>query len=253
MAKILAGKVALVTGAARGLGLENARQIGALGAVVLVGARDGAKAAAAAGQLRAEGCEALGLKLDVTSEFDREAAYRHIDSKHGVLDILINNAAVWLESQSASSPPPPNGTSMISADVLRRTFEANFFGPVQLTQKLPPLIRKSTAGRIVNVSSILGSLTLHADPSSSIYDYKVFAYDSSKTALNAFTVHFAHELRDTPIKVNSIHPGWVRSEMGGDDAYLDIVEGSHTAVRLACLPDDGSTGGFFFEDETLPW
>jgi len=253
MTKKLAGKVALVTGAARGLGLETARQLGALGSFVLVGARDVTKASAAAGQLRTAGYEAHGLKLDVTSDADREAAYRHIESKHGVLDILINNAAVLLELPSASSPPSPDGTSTLSIDILRRTFEANFFAPVQITQKLLPLIRNSASGRIVNVSSNLGSLTLHSDPASTTYGFKVFAYGSSKTALNAFTVHLAHELRDTSIKVNSIHPGWVRSEMGGDSAILDIADGCRTAIRLACLPEDGATGGFFFEDEILPW
>lgn len=249
MTKILVGKVALVTGASRGLGLETARQLGALGAVVLVGVRDATKASATAGQLRAEGYDAHGLKLDVTSDTDREAAYRHIDSNHGVLDILINNAAVFLELPNASLQPLPDGTSTLPIDILRQTFEANFFAPVQLTQKLLPLIRNSASGRIVNVSSIVGSLTLHSDPAR----LKVFAYGSSKTALNVFTVHLAHELRDTSIKVNSIHPGWVRTEMGGDSAILDIADGCRTAVRLACLPDDGPTGGFFFEDKTLPW
>jgi NAD(P)-dependent dehydrogenase (short-subunit alcohol dehydrogenase family) len=251
MTKILAGKVALVTGANRGLGLETARQIGTLGAVVLVGARDATKASAAAKQLRAEGCEAHGLKLDVISEADREAVYRHIDSKHGVLDILINNAAVFLELPNASLQPLPDGTSTLSIDILRQTFEANFFAPVQLTQKLLPLIRNSASGRIVNVASIVGSLTLHSDPASTVL--RVFAYGSSKTALNVFTVHLAHELRDTSIKVNSIHPGWVRTEMGGDSANLDIADGCRTAVRLACLTEDGPTGGFFFEDKMLPW
>ncbi|MGB7135070.1 MAG: SDR family NAD(P)-dependent oxidoreductase, partial [Acidobacteriaceae bacterium] len=129
----------------------------------------------------------------------------------------------------------------------------NFFGVIQLTQKLLPLIRKSPAGRIVNLSSILGSLTLHADPSSPIYNAKAFAYDASKAALNSFTVHLAHELRDTKIKVNSAHPGWVKTDMGTDAAPMEIPDGAKTGVRLALLPDNGPTGGYFHMNDALPW
>ena len=138
-------------------------------------------------------------------------------------------------------------------EILRKTFETNFFAVVALTQTLLPLIRKSPAGRIVNLSSILGSLTLHSDPSSGIYDMKAFAYDASKTALNAFTVHLAQELRDTPIKVNSAHPGWVKTDMGGAAAPMEVSEGGKTSVQLATLPDDGPTGGYFHLGEPLPW
>jgi NAD(P)-dependent dehydrogenase (short-subunit alcohol dehydrogenase family) len=138
-------------------------------------------------------------------------------------------------------------------EILRETFETNFFGTVALTQRLLPLLRKAFAARIVNVSSILGSLTLQSDPSSKIYSHKVFAYDASKTALNAFTVHLAHELRDTPIKVNAAHPGWVRTEMGGEEADLDISEGGKTSAWLATLPADGPTGGYFHLEQRLPW
>ena len=132
-------------------------------------------------------------------------------------------------------------------------FDTNFFAPIALTNVLLPLLRKSTAGRIVNLSSILGSLTLHADPASPIYQAKSFAYDASKTALNAFTVHLAYELRDTPIKVNSAHPGWVKTDMGGDSAPMEIEDGSKTSVALATLPADGPTGGFFHLGQPLPW
>jgi NAD(P)-dependent dehydrogenase (short-subunit alcohol dehydrogenase family) len=138
-------------------------------------------------------------------------------------------------------------------DLLRQTFETNFFAVVALTQTLLPLIRKSPAGRIVNLSSVLGSLTLHAEPSSGIYASKAFAYDASKTALNAFTVHLAQELRNTKIKVNSAHPGWVKTDMGGADAPLDVVTGAQTSIQLATLPDDGPTGGYFHMGQTLPW
>jgi NAD(P)-dependent dehydrogenase (short-subunit alcohol dehydrogenase family) len=138
-------------------------------------------------------------------------------------------------------------------EVLRETFETNFFGTVALTQRLLPLIRKSRAGRIVNVSSIMGSLTLHSDPSSPIYGYNVFGYDTSKAALNSFTIHLAHELRGTSIKVNSAHPGWVKTDMGGGGADLEVSEGGKTSAQLALLPSNGPTGGFFHMGQSLPW
>ena len=124
---------------------------------------------------------------------------------------------------------------MFPLDLLHKVFETNFFAQVALTKTLLPLIKKSPAGRIVNLSSILGSLTLHADPNSPIYNAKSFAYDASKTALNAFTVHLAYELRDTNIKVNSAHPGWVKTDMGGDQAPMELSEGGKTSAALATL------------------
>jgi NAD(P)-dependent dehydrogenase (short-subunit alcohol dehydrogenase family) len=252
MIHTLTGVVALITGAAKGLGLETARQLGRLGALVVVGARNAVQAETAAKLLCSEGIQAEFVKLDITEEADRRAAYEQIAQRHGKLDILINNAGVWLESESASKPPQ-NETSTLSIDILRKTFEVNFFAAVLLTQHMLPLIRNAPNGRIVNVSSMLGSLTLHSDPNSLVYSNKIFAYDASKTALNAFTVHLAHELRDTSIKVNSIHPGCVRSDMGGAAADLDLEAGSRTSVGLATLPNDGPTGGFFFFHDSLPW
>jgi NAD(P)-dependent dehydrogenase (short-subunit alcohol dehydrogenase family) len=118
---------------------------------------------------------------------------------------------------------------------------------------LLPLIRKAPAGRIVNLSSILGSLGEHSNPKSPIYGFKVFAYNSSKTALNAFTVHLAHELKNTKIKVNSAHPGWVKTAMGGEAAPMEVSEGGKTSAELALLPEDGPTGSFIHRGETLPW
>jgi NAD(P)-dependent dehydrogenase (short-subunit alcohol dehydrogenase family) len=138
-------------------------------------------------------------------------------------------------------------------ETLRETFETNVFAVIDLTQRLLPLIRKSAAGRIVNVSSAQGSLAQLAPKGSPIYATKTFSYDASKTALNSFTLHLAHELRGTKIKVNSIHPGWVRTDMGGELAPLDLVEGARTSVRLATLGDDGPTGGYFHMDLALPW
>ena len=144
-------------------------------------------------------------------------------------------------------------SSTVSAQVLRDTFETNFFAVVALTQKLLPLVRKAPEGRIVNLSSILGSLTLHSLPDSPIAFAKAFAYNASKTALNAFTVHLADELRDTPIKVNSAHPGWVKTQMGGDAAPMEVVDGGKTSAQLALLDGKGRTGGFVHAGESLPW
>jgi NAD(P)-dependent dehydrogenase (short-subunit alcohol dehydrogenase family) len=246
----LNGKVAFITGANRGLGLETARELGKRGIIVVIGSRDSKKGEAAAAELRDEGISAEGLGFDVTKPRDHQKAYDYFAKKYSRLDILVNNAGVWKESQAGSAP---NQTSAVSPETLRETFTTNFLAPVALTQKLLPLIRKAPAGRIVNVSSILGSLTLHSDPNSPIYDFKTFAYDASKAALNSFTVHLAHELRDTQIKVNSAHPGWVKTEMGGPDAPMELSEGGKTSAQLATLADDGPSGGFFHLGQRLPW
>lgn len=240
-------KVALITGANKGIGLETARQLGKLGVTILAGARDLKKGEEAAEVLRGIGVDARAVKLDVVSEADRAAVAKLIEKDFGRLDILINNAAVMLD------PRTGNATSTTPMAVLRDTFEPNLFAVVALTQALLPLIRKSPAGRIVNLSSILASLSLHATPGSPIYDAKTFAYDASKSALNAFTIHLAHELRETKIKVNSAHPGWVKTDMGGEGAQMEIIDGAKTSVELATLADDGPTGGFFHLGKALPW
>lgn len=240
-------KIALITGANKGLGFEMARQLAQAGTTVVLGARDPQKGEAAAEKLRGEGYDAQFVKLDVNKAEDHAAAAEWLQKKYGRLDILINNAGISAEELGSGT------TSKTTADVLHRTFETNFFGPVALTQKLLPLLQKSDAGRIVNMSSILGSQTLHADPNSPIYGFKALAYDASKAALNSFTIHLAYELRDTKIKVNSAHPGWVKTDMGTDAAPMEIPEGGKTGVALALLGEDGPSGGFFHLGETLPW
>ena len=247
------GRIAFITGANRGLGLETARDLGKLGIVVVLGSRDAKKGEVAAAKLRDEGITAESLGFDVTKSQDHRKAYDYFAKKYGRLDILVNNAGVWRESDTSSPTSMPKPASEVSPEILHETFETNFFATVGLTQKLLPLIREAPSGRIVNVSSILGSLTLHADPSSPIYPFKVFAYDASKAALNAFTVHLAHELRDTRIKVNSAHPGWVKTDMGGPNATMEVSEGGKTSAQLATLPDDGPSGGFFHLGQPVPW
>ena len=243
-------KIAFITGGNRGLGLQTALALKDA-AKVVIGSRDAKQGEQALEKLRAAGADADVLGFDVTSPASHQAAFDYFDSKYGRLDILVNNAGI------AGGPFPGTGPEHSAAEVplelLRRVFETNFFAQVAVTEALLPLIRKSAAGRIVNLSSILGSLTLHATPGSPIYDAKTFAYDASKTALNAFTIHLAYELRKTKIKVNSAHPGWVKTDMGGPQAPMELEESAKTSAWLATLPDDGPTGGFFHLGKPLPW
>ncbi|MEF3089778.1 SDR family oxidoreductase [Raoultella scottii] len=245
-------KVALVTGGARGLGLEISRQLAALGAHVIIGTRDERKARQVANELRGQGGKVSALRLDVTREADRQAACAEIDRAYGRLDILINNAGILLDSPDGGTPAtrPP---SEAPADAVRDTFEANFFAPVFLTQALLPLLRRSTAGRVVNVSSIRGSLAHLSDPHSPVYPIRALGYDTSKAALNAFTILIAEELRGTPIKINAVHPGWLQTSMGGERADMSVASGARTVIRYACIGEEGPTGGFFFQDQRLPW
>jgi NAD(P)-dependent dehydrogenase (short-subunit alcohol dehydrogenase family) len=242
-----AKKVALISGANKGIGFETARQLGKQGYTILLGARDLAKGETAAAELKKDGIDVRPVKLDVVNEADLKAVGEKIEREFGKLDVLVNNAGVSFEGFGSNEP------SKTPVDVLRKTLDTNFFAVVAVTQALLPLLKKSDAGRIVNVSSILGSLTLQATEGSPIYDFKAFAYDTSKAALNSFTIHLAHELKGTKIKVNSAHPGWVKTDMGTDAAPMEIVDGAKTEVQLATLAADGPSGGYFHMGETLPW
>lgn len=238
-------KIALITGGNKGLGLETARQLGGRGVTVLVGARDLDKGEQAAEKLRSMGVDARAIKLDVLNEADIQQAADTIAKDYGRLDILINNAGVNYETLGE------NTTLNVSEQDLRKTFDTNFFAVVNVTRAMLPLLEKSASGRIVNLSSILGSLTLHSKPGG--LGTMGLAYDSSKTALNAFTIHLAAAVKGTGIKVNAAHPGWVKTDMGTSAAPLEIEDGAKTQVQLALLPDDGPTGGFFHLGETIPW
>ena len=186
------------------------------------------------------------MVIDLAAPATFEKARKLIEERFGRLDVLINNAGI-------GEPEDFQRTAEnVSIETLRRTFETNFFGLVDLTQRLLPLLRRSEHPRIVNQSSILGSLTEHSDPNSVIGDVHALAYDASKTAVNAFTVHLAKILRGSSIKVNSAHPGSVKTDMNpmGD---LSLEDGARTAVILAILGDDGPSGGFFHDGKTLPW
>lgn len=236
----MSDKVALITGANKGIGLEIARQLGKQGIIVLLGARSIHKAEQAAAALRAEGISAYPIELDVANAGHIRNAADQIRGVHGKLDILVNNAGVYLDHEGND------------AEVMRRSMEVNFIGAYALTVALLDLLKISPAGRIVNQSSILGSM-------STILNDEMYgrasapAYTASKAALNAWTAQLSIQLRGTSVKVNACHPGWVKTDMGGPGAMMEIHEGAESAVRLATLPGDGHSGGFYHKQEALPW
>ncbi len=241
-------KIALVTGANKGLGFETSHQLAQQGIQVLMGARNAGKGNAAAKKLKSAGLPAEFILIDVTNHEHIKTTATEINKRFGKLDILVNNAGMSHKEESLLG----NSAETISPRALREIFDTNFFGLVELTQKLLPLLKTSDAGRIVNVSSILGSLAIQGKEGGT-EEFKPFAYDTSKTAVNAFTIHLAAALAGTRVKVNSAHPGWVRTDMGGHRAPVMPDEGAKTAVRLATLGSDGPTGKFFHGDEELPW
>jgi NAD(P)-dependent dehydrogenase (short-subunit alcohol dehydrogenase family) len=241
-------KVALVTGANRGIGFETARQLGQKGITVVAGARTQQAAKEAADKLIAENIEACPVALDITSDADRKAAVRFVTEKFGKLDILVNNAGVGGEGGVLNAH-----TIETSQEELESVFGTNVFAVVAITREFLPLLKKSQAGRIVNLGSILGSLTLQAMPQSPIAPMKAFAYNASKTALNQFSIHLAAELKDTNVKVNSAHPGWVKTELGTQHAQMEIVDGARTSVDLALIAQDGPSGKFIHLGKELPW
>ncbi|WAW10298.1 SDR family NAD(P)-dependent oxidoreductase [Oxalobacter vibrioformis] len=238
-------KVALVTGGNRGIGFEICRQLLDAGCTVILGSRVPVRGKEAVAELKNAGYTTIRhMHLDMNDPETFIVTRDEIEKDYGRLDILVNNAAISIDGKRKIDTVP--------VSVIRDTFEANFFNLIELTQLLLPLLRKSPAGSIVNQSSILGSLTYHSMPDSPIKDAKAFAYNASKTALNAFTVHLADLLKDTAIKVNSAHPGNVRSDMN-PEGELSVEEGAKTAVELALFADDDPTGGYFYREHILPW
>ena len=232
-------RVALVTGANRGIGFEIARQLAEIGNRVILGARNLAQGEAAAKILASNDVKAFAAELDVTDEATIEKLTRKIDLDFGRLDILVNNAGILIDETDLPSETAPQTT--------RTTLETNLLGPWRLCQAFIPMMKRNNYGRIVNVSSGAGALSEMSD---SLY---APAYSISKTALNALTIMFASELRGSNILVNAVCPGWVRTDMGGTSAPRSAKEGADTAVWLATLPDDGPTGGFFRERSKIEW
>jgi NAD(P)-dependent dehydrogenase (short-subunit alcohol dehydrogenase family) len=238
-------KVALVTGANKGIGLELARQLGHRGISVLLGARNTKLGEDAAHKLTSVGLDAHAVHLDLNQPETIHLAAKQIETEYGRLDVLINNAGI---ADPADGPP-----STASLEAVRRVFETNLFGTLAVTQAMLPLVRRAPAGRIVNVSSGLGSLTLNGDPAWEFAQVKRLGYNSSKAALNMLTVQLAYELRDTKIKVNSANPGFTATDLNGHRGYQTVAEGAMEALRLALLDENGPTGGVFNRDGPDPW
>jgi NAD(P)-dependent dehydrogenase (short-subunit alcohol dehydrogenase family) len=240
-----AKRVALVSGANKGIGLEIACHLAREGLQVLLGARNAKLGEAAAGQLRQQGCDVRFIELDVGNPVTIRAAARQIDADFQRLDVLVNNAGI---ADPGDGPP-----SKTNIEAVRRVMDTNFFGALALTQAMLPLLQRSGSARIVNVSSGLGSLTLNSDPEWEFAQVKTLGYNASKAALNMLTVQLAHELRETSIKVNSADPGFTATDLNGHRGYQTIEQGAAKAIRLALLPDDGPTGGFFSTAGPNPW
>jgi len=241
-------KIALVTGANKGIGFETAKQLAEHNIKVFLGARNETEGKKAADLLRKLSLDVIYIKLDISDPANIADVKNYIEKEFGVLDILVNNAAVFLDGEWFG-----NNTETVPLKTLRDTFDINYFGTVELTQALLPLIKKSEAGRIVNISSISGSFGVHLDEAHRLYALKPYAYSASKTALNQFTVFLAHALRGTNIKVNAANPGWVKTSIGSDQAPLSPEDGAKTGVLLALLDEQGPSGTFSQSGEILPW
>jgi NAD(P)-dependent dehydrogenase (short-subunit alcohol dehydrogenase family) len=247
----MATTIALVTGANKGIGFETARQLGARGATVLAGARDEARGMQAERALRDGGAEARFVPLDVTDEKSVQAAAGWIEREYGRLDILVNNAGI------AVGGGPPSATDL---DAMREVYDTNVFGVIMVTNAMLPLLRRSAAARIVNVSSEVGSISAMTDPASPLAQMPAgLAYPSSKTALNMITALYAKELRDTPITVNAANPGYTKTDLNGNTGFRSAAEGAEPSVHLATLGGDGPSGLLWGHLSTadgygvLPW
>ncbi len=240
-------KTVLITGANKGIGFEVARQLGRAGFTVLLGARDASRGEEAAGKLRAEGADARYVAADLSAaSASASALAKQIAEEFGQLDVLVNNAAIFLGAEDGHA-------SDVGIDVLRRTFEVNFFGTVAFTQPLLPLLRAAEKAQIINVSSGLGSLAINGDANSPYFHAKALAYSASKAALNMFTVNLAYDLRESKVTVNSVCPGYTATDLNNHSGHQTVEEGATAIVRLAQAAEEGLTGGFIHKDGTYPW
>jgi len=230
-------KTALITGANKGIGREIARQLGQKGYQVWLGCRDLERGEQAAADLRKEGLDAQVLALDVTNDVSVKAAAEAFGKTNDTLDVLVNNAGVATGGYTAPS--------QASLDDMRALYEVNVFGPVRVTQAFVPFLRKAGQGRIVMMSSSLGSIGEQLDMTSGTYGVNLLGYNSSKSALNMITVSFAKELAAQGIKVNAANPGYVATDLNDNQGYRTVEQGAAVAVHLATLGPMGPTAGFF--------
>jgi NAD(P)-dependent dehydrogenase (short-subunit alcohol dehydrogenase family) len=237
-------KIALVSGANKGIGYEIAAGLGALGWSVGVGARNDEARDAAVDKLRAGGADAFGVPLDVTDDAGVTAAAELLEQRAGRLDALVNNAGI-----TGGMPQEP---TRVAPETVLAAIEVNVLGVIRLTNAMLPLLRRSPSPRIVNMSSTVGSLTRQTTPGVEVGPISA-AYATSKTFLNAVTVQYAKELHDTNILINAGCPGFCATDLNGFRGYRTPEQGAAIGIRLATLDDGGPTGGFFDDDGPIPW
>jgi NAD(P)-dependent dehydrogenase (short-subunit alcohol dehydrogenase family) len=238
-------KVVFITGANKGIGYEVARQLAAQEFIVLLGARDPQRGTAAAQKLSAEG-EVYFIPSDVADEQSIAAAAKMVSKQWGKVDVLINNAGICPEVSANIRP------AALELTMLKETFETNLFGAVAVIHHFLPLLKQSETAQIINVSSTLGSSASMVDPNYPYYGSNLLAYNASKSALNAVTVAFAKDLASEQIRVNSITPGWVKTDLGTDAAYLTVEQGAAVIVKLATM-EQPPTGKFLDDNGEVPW
>jgi len=238
-------RIALVTGANKGIGLEIARQLAQADVRVLMGARNLHRGRDAAAKLSEAGLTVEAIEIDLNSEKTIIAAAEQIADTYGQLDILVNNAGIV---DAADGPP-----SAASVAAARKLMETNFLGTLAVTQAMLPLLRQSQAGRIVNLSTTLGSLAINGDPTSPYYEARLIGYNASKAALNMLTVQLAAELKDTSIVVNSVAPGYVQTDLTGHNGFMTPEEGARLPVKYALLGADAVSGRFVEPEGDAPW
>lgn len=242
--------IALVTGANRGLGYATVRALAETGMSVLLTGRDAGKVEEAAAALQAEGLDVQAFSLDVSSPSSIASAVERVEREHGLLDVLVNNAGILPEATDGEQH------DFAGVALFQSTFQTNVFGVVAVTEAFLPLLRRSARGRIVNVSTTMGSLTDQANPDSPWYQLGVPAYRSSKAALNSITISLAKALADTDIKVTSVCPGWVQTDLAPgnrDHAPVTADDAARVVVAAAMLPADADSGSFVDANSSVPW
>jgi len=241
----MTGKTVLITGANKSIGFETARQLGQAGYRVWLGCRDTARGQAAATQLVEEGLDVRLLAIDVTRDDSVRDAAERVRAEEGKLDVLINNAGVLGATPAKANEQP--------VDDIRAVYETNVLGPIRVTQAFTPLLKAAGQSNIVMVSSGLGSLSWLSDPQHPFHGVNALGYNSSKSALNAVTVSLAKSLAAEGIKVNAVDPGYTATDFNGHSGYRTVEQAAAGVAWLARQDASGPTGGFYFEQETVPW